>query len=125
MNTLPFQVSIALSPEETEIRAWLKHNRAVLEDRSAGEVAELAVRCGFNIADVCATLSTFQDAMQGSHCDNRAAFQGWLLDRAILDAHDMRKKLEDSKKATLLPQWVRLVDYTITGKSTEEFNENK
>jgi hypothetical protein len=119
VNVLPFNVPvITLTPEEVEIRAWLKANRDTLAGRDATEVASLAVLCGFHIADVCFALSNFQDAMQGSHLENRLAFQAWRQEMAMAEFFKLRKKLEEPEELNLLPQWRELVAYSITGEET-------
>jgi hypothetical protein len=117
MTHLPFATTATFSPEEAEIRTWLKANRASLEGMDASEVAYLAVTCGFDIADVCMTLSTFRDAMQGSHIDNRAAFEAWRFDMAVLDFAKVRKNLERVPELDLSTQWKELVANTVTGQA--------
>lgn len=114
MKELPFSQKYELAPAETEIRAWLKKNRTTLLGRDASEVAHLAVLCGFDLSDVCMTLSNFEDAKRGSHIENRAAFQTWRLEMAIDDCNKLKKKLEP-RELDLMPLWADLVANTVTG----------
>lgn len=115
MNRQPYEVTVTMTPAEVAIRAWLKSNRETLRGRAPDEVAYLAVICGFDLDDVCATLSTFQDAMQSSHIDNRAAYAMWLFDKAIFDFAKCKKNLERVPELDLTHQWKELVANTVTG----------
>lgn len=93
------------SPIEVQIRAWIKENRAHLKELNngelaPGEVAWWAVKCGFELEDVCRVLSDFTDAIQGSSIDNRAKFEVWRFEMvvhkrqpAILDLTEQWKSL--------------------------------
>ncbi len=121
MTSLPsFMQKPTLSPEETEIRAWLKLNRdKALADLTPMEVADYAVRYGgFQICDVIITLSHFRDAMQGSHFDNRAALQEFLLDAAVEDFMKKRNALDKPKELDLAPLWLDVTQYQ-TGETQE------
>ena len=92
------------SEKELEIRAWLKANRNCLSGREPGEVAYLAILAGgFDLDDVCTTLSNFTDAMQGSSTDNRAALHVWSTEMAFY-------RLQP-KELDLTDQWNDLTAY--------------
>jgi len=118
MSGFPFATKVGFSPQETEIRAWIKANRKTLEGRSPNEIAHLAILCGFDISDVCMTLSNFRDAMEGSNIDNRAAFQGWLFDKAVGDFMKLKEDLARVPELDLRPQWKELVANTVTGEGS-------
>jgi hypothetical protein len=113
----PFNLAAEVSPEEAELRNWLKSNRETLAGRDPFEVASLAITCGFDQDVVCRTLCNFQDAMAGSHLDNRVAFKAWLTDRAVEEVQKMRADLERVPELDLLPLWQELVAYTVTGEA--------
>jgi hypothetical protein len=117
MEFPPFQTQANFTPEQIEIRNWIKLNKKTLEDRSPNEVAALAIKCGFSVADVCMTLADFCDAMAGTSVDNRAAFQSWLLDRAIQQFAKLKHDLETPKELDLSHQWRELVANTVTGQA--------
>lgn len=106
-----------LSPAEVEIRAWLKGHKEYFAGMDAGEVAHLAVLCGFALNDVCKTLSNFADAMNGSNLDNRASFHVWRVEMAVYDFSQLKAKLEKPKELDLSSQWKELTAYTTTGES--------
>ena len=120
MADLPFMQHRSLSPEETEIRAWLKLNRdKALAGLTPIEVANYAVRYGgFQMCDVIVTLSHFRDAIQGSHIDNRAALQSYLMDTAVEDFMKCRDALERPKELDLMPLWMDVYQYQ-TGETQE------
>lgn len=118
MSGLPFAIAGPESPALTEIRAWIKRNRAILADRTPDEVSYLAVLCGFKLDDVCALLSNFHDAMAGSNIDNRLALT--IFSRCYWMDHPevLQKKSDYRRVLTLVPLWKSLIAYTVTG---EEF----
>lgn len=118
MTGLPFAQNYDMGPEETEIRAWLKANRKTLAGRDQYEVASMAVRCGFNIADVCMVLASFEDALRGSRVENRAAFHIWRVETAIEQFTQLKKQLDQPKKFDLSPLWKRLAAHTTTGQES-------
>ena len=93
--------ALTLSPEETEIRAWVQGNREALTGRSVYEVAELAILCGFDKGAVYKTFSTFRHAMWGGCVENAAMTQEIVLEMTLDRIYAMREAMEHPEKTWL------------------------
>lgn len=103
---LMFAKPPAITPAETEIRAWLKANKERLAGRAPDEIAHLAVLCGFNVDDVCSTLANFRDAISDTYVESRAAKETLILEMTIDTVLEMRRPIE----LDLYPLWQDLVN---------------
>jgi hypothetical protein len=101
--------AFTLSPAETEIRAWAQRNREALMGRSAYEVAELAILCGFDKEAVYRTFSTFRHAMWGGHIENAAMTQEMVLEMTLERIFEMREALENPERVWVAELWQDLV----------------
>lgn len=100
-----------MSDAEKEFRAWIKSCKGILATRNPLEVAELAILCGFDRETVYTTLSTFQDAMDGTHVDNRARFQLFNFTMAVERVQKMKEDMTRIKELDLSPLWRDLHAY--------------
>ncbi len=106
-----------MSDEEVELRAWLKLNKATLLNRyDPFEVLQMARLNGFSEPLVYSVIVNFNDAMAGSHIDNRSRMNLYNLLSTIDRVQEMRAKLEYIKELDLKPLWQELYDNQITGK---------
>lgn len=82
------------TPDEKEFRDWMKKNRDHFKegDYSAEEVGYFAGMNGFDPVLIYRELSHFQDALNGSYIDNRAALKMFQFDGAV---ETFRKMSED------------------------------
>lgn len=104
---------IPMTDAERELRAWIKLNKASLQDRSQAEVGYLAIECGFDQAVVFAVLSNFRDAMGGTQVESRARFALYGFNKACERVNEMKAKLAYVRELDLMPLW-REVTYLQT-----------
>jgi len=84
---------IPMSDDEKEFRQWLKSCQAILAGRKPDEIAQLAILADFKREVVYMVLSTFQDAMDGTHVDGRARM-------AVIEKTSYMERSDEEKKAT-------------------------
>lgn len=104
--------------DEKKVRDWVYKNREMFirSGWTAWEVASLALK--IEVADVIAVysiLSHFQDALAGTHIENRQAMNELQFDLAIEDANRLKDKLARQPELDLGPQWQAVKHYQVEG----------
>lgn len=106
------------SPEEQELRDWIKRNKDTLMDRDAVEVAHLAILVGFERKLVYSIVVNFSDALNDSDPDNRTSLQVSLTCAAIDQFHALRDAMGRNRDLELMRLWEDLA-YNQTGEKME------
>jgi hypothetical protein len=104
---------------EKEVRDWLKLNRQTFSrgDRTALEVAALAISLGFDVIAVRAVLG-HTGAITGSRFENRMAMESYRMDAARAEIAELRAKMD--KDLGLRPQWKTLTEHQLEGVDFKE-----
>lgn len=102
---------VEMSPEEKDLRAWLKDCKDILADRAPTEIGELAILVGFDRSLVYKVLSYFCDAMNGTHIEGRVALKAYQFEAAVERVQSMDADLKRVPELDLMPLWKEVHTY--------------
>lgn len=88
------------TPEEKEFRDWIKRNRQhfIEGEYTPGEIGMLARLVGFDPMLIYRELSSFNDAINGTCFENRAALMSYQFDGALKQFQKMKEEMAEKER---------------------------
>ena len=102
---LELMKGVPMTDAEKEFRAWIKLNKETLVDRTAHEIAQVAILSGFDAEIVFSVLSSIKDALGGTQVESRARMQMFRWDVAVEDFHRVQDEKNRIPELDLMPLW--------------------